>query len=126
MIHRIAIMQIRKPIRWLSVLVMALSASFAHAAAADSFYAGKRLTLLINFAAGGPSDVEGRMIANYLARHIAGQPSVIVQNKDGAGGLVGTTYLGEVASRDGTVLGWLAAAGWQYVVDATPDRKSVV
>lgn len=105
-----------------STLLTVLAAGLAGPAAADGFYAGKRLTLLINFAAGGPTDVEGRVIANYLARHIEGQPAVIVQNREGAGGLVGTTYLGEVAPRDGTMLGWLAAAGWQYVVDATPRK----
>lgn len=108
----------------MAVLAFAVLASARLSpASAEAFYAGKKLTLLINFAAGGPSDVEGRVIANYLARHIEGQPTVIVQNREGAGGLVGTTYLGELAPRDGTMLGWLAAAGWQYVVDTTPRRS---
>src|SRR5476651_640015 len=59
----------------------------AGAQADEPFYKGKRLTLLINFAAGGPTDIEGRLFAKYLVKHIEGQPGVIVQNMDGAGGL---------------------------------------
>ncbi len=38
---------------------LAVAAPMAHAD--DPFYAGKRLTILINFAAGGPTDIEGRL-----------------------------------------------------------------
>src|SRR5215472_14348250 len=105
----------------LAVLALALLA--APAAADEPFYKGKRLTLLINFAAGGPTDIEGRLFAKYLVRHIAGEPQVIVQNMDGAGGLVGAQYLGEVAPRDGTVIGYLSGTAWVYVSD--PDRWRV-
>jgi tripartite-type tricarboxylate transporter receptor subunit TctC len=96
----------------------AILASMALPAAADDpFYKGKRLTFIINFAAGGPADIEGRLFARHLAKHIDGQPVVIVQNKDGAGGLIGTNYLGELGSRDGTMAGYLTAAAWTYVID---------
>ncbi|MGZ8531984.1 MAG: Bug family tripartite tricarboxylate transporter substrate binding protein [Candidatus Binatia bacterium] len=71
-----------------------------------SFYRGKTVTVLINFAAGGPTDIEGRLAARYLGKHIPGQPAVIVQNMSGAGGVTGTNYLGEVAKRDGLTLGY--------------------
>src|SRR5215471_18383235 len=103
---------------------LALAFLIAPAAQAEEpFYKGKRLTLLINFAAGGPTDIEGRLFAKYLVRHIAGEPQVIVQNMDGAGGLVGAQYLGEVAPRDGTVIGYLSGTAWVYVSD--PDRWRV-
>jgi tripartite-type tricarboxylate transporter receptor subunit TctC len=85
------------------------------AGAAEPYYKGKRLTLLIGAAVGGPTDVEGRLFAKYLGRHIEGQPSILVQNKEGAGGVVGATYLGEVAPRDGTVLGYLSGTAWNFV-----------
>ena len=40
----------------------------------DPFYKGKRLTILINFAAGGPTDIEGRLFAKHLVKHIDGTP----------------------------------------------------
>jgi tripartite-type tricarboxylate transporter receptor subunit TctC len=93
------------------------------AAAQEPYYKGKRLTVLINFAAGGPTDLEGRLFAKYLARHIPGQPTVIVQNMDGAGGVIGAQYVGEVAPKDGTVLGYFAGTSWVYVSD--PERWRV-
>jgi tripartite-type tricarboxylate transporter receptor subunit TctC len=86
-------------------------------AQSDAFYKGKRLTLLINFAAGGPADIEGRLFARHIGKHIDGAPNIIVQNRDGAGGLVGTNYLGELGPRDGTMAGYLTAAAWNYVID---------
>ncbi len=79
--------------------------------------------MLINFAAGGPTDIEGRLFAKYLGRHIAGQPTVIVQNMDGAGGVVGAQFVGEVAPKDGTVMGYFAGTSWIYVSD--PERWRV-
>ncbi|MBM2804755.1 MAG: hypothetical protein HW419_2648 [Deltaproteobacteria bacterium] len=70
------------------------------------FYRGKTLTVLINFAPGGPTDIEGRLVARYLGRHLPGQPAIVVQNMPGAGGVTGTNYLGEVAKPDGLTLGY--------------------
>ena len=53
----------------------------------DAFYKGKRLTLSYYFAAGGPADIEGRLFARHIGRHIDGAPNIIVQNRDGAGGV---------------------------------------
>src|SRR5262252_4622484 len=91
--------------------------------AADPFYKGKRITLLINFAAGGQTDIEGRLFAKYLVKHIEGEPGIIVQNMDGAGGLVGASYLGEVAPKDGTYIGYLSGTSWLYVSE--PERWRV-
>jgi tripartite-type tricarboxylate transporter receptor subunit TctC len=75
-------------------------------AAEQPFYQSKNLTFLINYAAGGPTDIEGRIVARHLARHIPGNPAVIVQNMPGAGGVTGINFLGEVAKRDGLTLGY--------------------
>jgi hypothetical protein len=85
------------------------------ATAADDFYQGKRLTVLINFAVGGPTDIEGRLFAKHIGKHLAGTPTIIVQNMDGGGGATGTNFLGEVAPKDGTVIGYLTGVAWRYV-----------
>ena len=105
-----------------AVAALALALLATGAAANEPFYKGKRLNLMINFAAGGPADIEGRIFARHFARHIDGAPNIVIQNRDGAGGLVGTNYLGEVAPRDGTVAGYLTAAAWNYVVDPAAYR----
>ena len=93
------------------------------AAADEPFYKGKRLSLIINFAAGGPTDIEGRLLAKHLAKHIDGHPGVLVQNMDGAGGMIGAGYLGEVAPKDGTTLGYFTGSAWRYANN--PERFRV-
>src|SRR5438067_13838046 len=73
----------------LSVFCTILLLAGARVEAAESYYKGKRITLLINFAAGGPTDIEGRLFAKYLVKHIEAATSIIVRNMDGASGVVG-------------------------------------
>jgi len=104
-----------------AALAASLTPGTASAQSGD-FYAGKRLIVLVNYAAGGPADIEGRFFARHLARHLAGSPTVVVQNMDGAGGMVGATYIGEVAPKDGTMLAMLTASAWQFATE-TAKRK---
>jgi tripartite-type tricarboxylate transporter receptor subunit TctC len=113
----------------LRTATLALCAAVACVAAAsvaeadEPFYKGKRLTLLVNYAAGGPTDVEARLLARHLPKHIDGQPTIIVQNMEGGGGLIASNYLAEVAPKDGTVVGYLTGATWRYITD--PERYRV-
>jgi tripartite-type tricarboxylate transporter receptor subunit TctC len=106
---------LRSCLRVVVLTVCAFAALSAHAQA--PFYKNKRLNLLINFGVGGPADIEGRLVAKHLPKHIDGAPGIIVQNKEGAGGVVGVNYLGELGPRDGTMAGYLTAAAWNYVID---------
>ena len=106
-----------------AVLAALCAIGVSAAGAQEPFYKGKRLTLLINFAAGGPTDIEGRLLAKHIARHIDGQPAIIVQNRDGAGGLVGTNYVGELGPRDGSMFGYFTGAAWKYVME--PEKHTV-
>lgn len=80
------------------------------AAAADGlgYFKGKRVSILVSYEAGGAYDLYARLIAQFLGRHLPGEPTVIVQNMPGAGGLKAARYLLEVAPQDGTALGLLA------------------
>ena len=91
--------------------------------AQEPFYKGKRLTILINFAAGGPTDIEGRLFAKHLAKHIDGVPNIVIQNMEGAGGIVGAKYLGEVGPRDGSMAGYFTGTAFIYALD--PERFRV-
>lgn len=74
-------------------------------AQADVDFSGKTVTVLSSFASGGGYDTYARLYAAHVGRYIAGNPTVIVKNMPGAGGLVGANFLYSVASRDGTMLG---------------------
>jgi tripartite-type tricarboxylate transporter receptor subunit TctC len=87
------------------VASVACCASSTRAQSPAEFYRGKTVTLLISSATGGGYDALARVIANHLGRHIPGSPLVIVRNMAGAGGIVATNHLYNVAAKDGTVVG---------------------
>jgi len=85
--------------------VFSVALSVAGAVAAERpFYQGKTINMVINFAAGGPADIEGRIVARHLGKHIPGQPAIVPQNMPGAGGVTGINYMGEVAKPDGQTM----------------------
>ena len=90
----------------MAIVAMWLSAT---AQAAD-FYQGKTLSVLVNFTAGGPTDVEARLLARHLAKHVPGVAGVVVRNMGGAAGVIGANWLGEVAPPDGLTLGYLTGS----------------
>ena len=69
------------------------------------FYAGKSVSLVVGAGSGGGYDAWGRFLAQHLARHIPGEPTIIVQNFTGAGGLRAALHIPNVAPKDGTVIG---------------------
>jgi tripartite-type tricarboxylate transporter receptor subunit TctC len=87
-------------------------------ATAADYYQGKRLTVLVNYAAGGPTDIEARLFARHLAKYIGGKPTMIVQNMDGGGGLIAANYLGEVGPKDGTMVGYFTGTAWAGISQA--------
>src|SRR5262245_65424676 len=111
------------PVVRAALALCALIAAVPTAHADEPFYKGKRLSVLINFAAGGPTDIEGRLFAKHLARYVAGEPNIVIQNMEGAGGIVGAKYLGEVAPRDGTIAGSFTGTAFMYALD--PERFRV-
>ena len=72
------------------------------------FYRGKTLRMLIGYGPGGGYDIYGRLVAEFLPRHLPGNPTIVAQNMPGAGSFVAAKYMYEVAPKDGTVLGSLA------------------
>ncbi|MFL6799174.1 MAG: Bug family tripartite tricarboxylate transporter substrate binding protein [Xanthobacteraceae bacterium] len=66
-------------------------------------YKGKTVTMIVNYPAGGPTDIEGRIIAQHLPAHIPGHPTVVIKNAGGAGGVIGTNQLGEAAPNGETI-----------------------
>jgi tripartite-type tricarboxylate transporter receptor subunit TctC len=98
----------------------------AQSDSAADFYRGKTIHVVIGYGAGGGYDLYGRLIAEFLGRHIPGNPAIVAQNMPGAGSFNAAQYLYNVAPRDGTYLGSVsqtlpvdAATGELKGVDAT-------
>ena len=87
-------------------------------AAADDFYQGKRITLVVGFNPGGGIDTAGRLIAKHLGRFIPGNPGITVQNMEGAGGLVAANAVNRAAP-DGLALG-IPGRSW-FIVGAVKN-----
>ena len=67
------------------------------------FYEGKTVRLIIG--PGGGYDYWGRLLARSMAKHIPGNPAFIVQNMPGAGSVIATNYVYNVAKPDGLTVG---------------------
>ena len=77
------------------------------AAAQDSveqFYSGKGIDMLVGSEPGSGYDTYARLIARYLPKHMPGNPKVTVKQMMGAGGVIATNYLANIAPKDGTVI----------------------
>jgi tripartite-type tricarboxylate transporter receptor subunit TctC len=84
--------------------LIALACAIFPAKTFAQFYKGKTITMIINYPAGGPTDLEGRIMAQHLPAHIPGNPTIVVKNVGGAGGIIGSNQLGE-ASPNGETIG---------------------
>jgi tripartite-type tricarboxylate transporter receptor subunit TctC len=87
---------------------LALASPAMAQTAEHSFFAGKTITLLIGYAAGGTYDATARLVARHMPKHIPGQPIMLPQNLPGSGGIKTILNLYSVAPRDGTTLGMLS------------------
>ena len=72
----------------------------------SNFYTGRTVSILVGSGAGGLTDTSARLIARFLERHIPGEPTVIVQNMPGGGGVTMANHVFRSAPRDGTVMGY--------------------
>jgi tripartite-type tricarboxylate transporter receptor subunit TctC len=84
-----------------SALVLASPASAQDPAA---FYRGKQVRIVVGFSPGGGYDLYARLLAKHFARHIPGNPIVVVQNMPGAASLKSVQYLTAGAPTDGTLI----------------------
>jgi tripartite-type tricarboxylate transporter receptor subunit TctC len=82
---------------------VAQSGGFDEQAVAN-FYRGKTIRILVGFAPGGTFDLYARMLAKVLPKHIPGSPSVVVENKPGAGSMLAANLLYNAEAKDGTVI----------------------
>jgi tripartite-type tricarboxylate transporter receptor subunit TctC len=101
---------------------LAASALFASAAppAQAQFYAGKTVNMVINYDAGGNADIQGRIFVKYLPKYISGNPTFIIQNVPGAGGLTAMNLVGQKVGgfkADGMTVGYFTFNGMALLID---------
>jgi len=87
-----------------AVLIAALSAAIAgpQSAGAAQDYPSRPVTMVVPFAAGGPTDIVARSLAEAMRKPL-GQ-TVVVENLGGAGGTLGTGHVARAAGDGYTLL----------------------
>jgi len=86
----------------LCVLIFSLLTVTLSSAPAAAQYPTKPITVIVPFAAGGPTDVVARLIGEHMSRTL-GQ-TLVVENVGGAGGTIGMTRVAQ-AVPDGYTIG---------------------
>ncbi len=94
----------------LAFAALVTTGDIAQAQKAAPFFQGKTINYYVGFAVGGAYDYYSRVVAQFLGRHIPGNPTVIVQNMPGAGSLQAAGFLYWNAPRDGTAIGTVSAS----------------
>lgn len=86
--------------------IFALAAPFigVRAASVEDFYRGKAVDMIIASEVGGGYDVYARLVATFLEKHMPGHPHFVPKQMVGAGGMIATNYLANVAAKDGSVI----------------------
>lgn len=85
-----------------------LGATAATGAVAADFYAGKTVTVINPSGPGGSYHLYAQIVARHLGQFIPGHPTVIVQDKPGAGGALAAAYMMNAAPKNGTVVAEIA------------------
>jgi tripartite-type tricarboxylate transporter receptor subunit TctC len=83
----------RKPI---SVVIAALATCLSAIPATAQTYPSRPITMIIPFAAGGPTDVLGRLVAQRMGEVLG--PQIVIENVGGAGGMTGALRVAQAAS----------------------------
>jgi tripartite-type tricarboxylate transporter receptor subunit TctC len=73
--------------------------------AQEGFYKGKIVRIVTGASAGGGLDTYSRTIARHMRKYIPGNPTIVVENMPGAGGLIMVNHLAKVAKPDGLTIG---------------------
>jgi tripartite-type tricarboxylate transporter receptor subunit TctC len=83
---------------------LAATDAMAQQSVAD-FYRGQTVRIVVASGPSGGFDTFARLLARHLSRFVPGNPTFVVQNMPGAGGLRAAGYIAKVAPKDGLTIG---------------------
>lgn len=90
--------------RWIAAIVFAIT-FFGGVVHGEDFYREKTIKFIVGYSPGGLFDTFTRVVARHLSKHVPGNPTVIVDNMSGAGGIILGNYLYHQAKPDGLTIG---------------------
>lgn len=90
-----------------TIITAAFAISLASTAQAQEFLKDKTLTFIVGYSPGGTYDQYTRLIARHINKHVSGNPTRIVENMPGAGGIIAANHLYNRVKPDGlTIAAW--------------------
>jgi tripartite-type tricarboxylate transporter receptor subunit TctC len=87
------------------------------------FYQGKTIQIIVGTKAGDVYDLYPRLVAEFMGKHIPGNPNIIIQNVAGAAGLIATNQVYNTAKPDGLTLGAIYPALYFEQLAKRPEVK---
>jgi len=87
-----------------AIVLMAGLVFVSASSAADPYYKGKTITVIVTSSPGGGSDTTARLVSRFLPKYLPGNPSSIVQNMPGGGGTVASNYFVRRSKPNGLTL----------------------
>ena len=96
---------------------LSIAAALAAPAAAQSDYPNRPIRMIIPFPAGGSNDIVGRAIATQMSERLGKQ--IVIDNRSGAGGVVGTEAASKTPNDGYTIL---VIEHDMHVVEGISDR----
>jgi tripartite-type tricarboxylate transporter receptor subunit TctC len=104
--------------RWIvNVAAAALVLCCTAGAGAQDFLRDKTLTFIVGYSPGGTYDQYTRLIARHIGKHVTGNPTRIVENMPGAGGIIAANHLYNRVKPDGlTIAAWASPLILQQIM----------
>jgi hypothetical protein len=88
-----------------------------HGLASAQEYKEKNLTIIVGYSPGSSFDLYARVIARHIGKYLPGNPTRIVENMTGAGGIIAANHLYNRVKPDGLTIGaWASPLVLQYIM----------
>ena len=101
----------------LALLIGLMAGVLDASAQTQDFYKDKTIRFIVGYSPGGSFDLYTRVIARHFPKHVPGNPTTIVENMTGAGGIIAANNLYNVAKPDGLTIGaWAAPLVLQQIM----------
>ncbi len=108
-----------KKLLWLLILLIWTSELQAQ----SHFYQDKTITVVAAASAGSAYDLYARLMAQFMGKHIPGNPNFVVQNMPGAGSVIGANYVYTVAKADALTIGAIQPSIYFNQLSKQPEVK---
>lgn len=94
-----------------------VGAAFGAGAQAQDVFKDKTLTFIVGYSPGGTYDQYTRLIARHISKYLPGNPTRIVENMPGAGGIIAANHLYNRTKPDGlTIAAWASPLILQHIM----------